>query len=199
MQRMEAILLIVSLTLFSAALLRATPSTEELEFFEQRVRPVLSENCFACHTESKMGGLRVDSREGLLEGGKSGPAIIPRQPADSLLIKAIKQSGHLKMPMGGRLTDAEIKALSDWIKAGAPWPEGTPARTEARIEVGEEIERRAFWSFQPLKDVTPPAVQDESWAKSPVDRFVLSRLEEKGLKPAPRPTERRCSGVRLST
>src|ERR1700722_6470584 len=93
------------------------------DFFENKVRPVLAENCYDCHTSAEMGGLRVDSRERLLQGGKSGPAVMPGDPDKSLLIQAIRQTGDLKMPKGGKLKPAEIQALTDWVKIGAPWPE----------------------------------------------------------------------------
>jgi hypothetical protein len=93
------------------------------DFFENKVRPILAENCYDCHTAAEMGGLRVDSRERLLQGGKSGPAVMPGDPEKSLLIQAVRQSGDLKMPKGGKLKPAEIQALTDWVKMGAPWPE----------------------------------------------------------------------------
>ena len=102
-----------------SAFAQALPS----DFFENKVRPVLAENCYDCHTSAEMGGLRVDSRERLLQGGKSGPAVMPGDPDKSLLIQAVRQSGDLKMPKGGKLKPAEIQALTDWVKSGAPWPE----------------------------------------------------------------------------
>src|SRR5580700_9429243 len=99
------------------------------DFFENKVRPVLAENCYDCHTAAEMGGLRVDSRERLLQGGKSGPAVMPGDPDKSLLIQAVRQSGDLKMPKGGKLKPAEVQALADWVKAGAPWPEAKVAVT----------------------------------------------------------------------
>src|SRR5215468_2075630 len=96
------------------------PSPED--FFAQRVRPVLAENCLACHDATAMGGLRLDSREGLLKGGKSGPVIVVGDPDKSLLLTAVRQTGTLKMPMGGaRLSEAKIADLSEWIKNGAVW------------------------------------------------------------------------------
>src|SRR5260370_22587468 len=96
------------------------------EFFEMRIRPLLSKNCFACHTGSRMGGLQVDSREHLLAGGKDGPALIPYHPKESLLIQAVAQtSANLKMPPQGKLKDDAIEALSTCVKSGAAWP---PAR-----------------------------------------------------------------------
>src|SRR5215470_19682711 len=87
------------------------------EFFETRIRPVLAANCYDCHTEEHFGGLRVDSREALLKDGRSGPAIVPGDPDKSLLVQAVRQSGALKMPKGGKLTADEIDALAAWVKA----------------------------------------------------------------------------------
>src|SRR4051812_42005248 len=107
-----------------------TTDARSPEYFETRVRPVLAANCYDCHTEERMAGLRVDSREALLKGGKSGPAIVPGDPDKSLLIEAVRQTrATLKMPKGGRLTAAEIDALAEWIKAGAPWSTFAPAAT----------------------------------------------------------------------
>src|SRR6185295_17359971 len=102
----------------------AAPATAApAQDFETTIRPVLAANCYDCHTEERMGGLRLDSREGLLKGGKSGPAIVPGDPEKSLLIQAVRQTREaLKMPKGGRLKPAEIDALTEWVKAGAVWP-----------------------------------------------------------------------------
>src|SRR5690242_16989377 len=96
----------------------------DADLFENRVRPVLANNCFACHTASALGGLRVDSRAALLKGGKSGPAIVPGDPDKSLLIRAVRQTDpKLKMPQGGKLRSEEINALAEWVRGGAVWPE----------------------------------------------------------------------------
>src|SRR5260370_24389299 len=100
-----------------------TLTPEKTEFFESRIRPVLAQQCFVCHTNSKMGGLRLDSRDDILKGGKSGPAIVPGDTEKSLLLAAVRHSGELKMPKGAaRLTDAQIQDLTSWMKDGAFWP-----------------------------------------------------------------------------
>jgi len=159
------------------------------DFFENKVRPILAENCYDCHTAAEMGGLRVDSRERLLQGGKSGPALMPGDPDKSLLIQAVRQSGDLKMPKGGKLKPAEIQALADWVKMGAPWPEAKAAVKTSPVKVITP-EQRAFWSFQPLNDPAIPAVKEKSWAKTNIDHFVLAKLEAKGMKPV-EPADRR--------
>ena len=156
------------------------------EFFEKRVRPVLASSCFTCHTTTKLGGLQLDSRAAMLRGGKSGPAIVPGHPEESLLIRAVSHAdARLKMPMGGpKLADQAIVDLSQWIKAGAPWPESKPPEA-AQAKKGFVItpEQRRFWSLQPIRMPAIPKVTDVSWPKSPIDRFVLSKLEHAGLKP----------------
>ena len=109
------------------SVLTAAQSTNSAEFFETRIRPLLAEKCFACHTQSRLGGMRIDSRETLLKGGNSGPAIVPGSPEQSLLIQAVSHTHErLKMPPQEKLKDSEIAALSDWIRAGAFWPESAP-------------------------------------------------------------------------
>ncbi len=180
------------------------------EYFETSVRPVLAANCYDCHTDQRMGGLRLDSREALLKGGRSGPAIVSGDPDKSLLIVAVRQtSENLKMPKGGRLTPAEIDALTAWVRAGAPWftsvtntaaapaltPAGAPApgaepRPTATPAYVITPAQRAFWSFQPIHAAPAPAVSHTSWPKTDIDRYVLARLERVGLAPV-RPADKR--------
>jgi mono/diheme cytochrome c family protein len=177
---------------------RQTPApaaAQSSEFFEANIRPVLAANCYDCHAEDQLGGLRLDSREGLLKGGKSGPAIVPGEPDRSLMIQAVRQSGALKMPKGGRLTAEEVEALTAWVRAGALWPTITtttnaPAAaappTKAVAAAPAYVikpEQRAFWSFQPIHNPAVPSVKRTDWAKSDIDRFVLARLEQEGLAP----------------
>src|SRR5207248_2096334 len=166
-----------------APLLSAAEPNAPKEFFETRVRPVLAKNCFSCHTSSRMGGLEMKSREALVTGGKSGPAVVPGDPDSSLLIQAVRQThAKLKMPPQGRLSDAEINDLAAWVKSGAAWGDPAPA-TPSKTEYAIRPEQREFWSFkQPVKPELPD-VQDHKWPKSPIDRFILAKLEAKGLKP----------------
>ena len=158
------------------------------EFFESKVRPVLANNCFGCHSNSALGGLRLDNPEGMKQGGKRGAAVVPGDPDKSLMITAIRQTDPaLKMPAGGKLKDSEIADLTAWVKAGAVWPKSAvtstavPNQTPGKYTISPE--RRAFWSFQPLANPSVPAVKDPKWAKNDIDRFVLARLEKEGLKP----------------
>jgi uncharacterized protein DUF1553/uncharacterized protein DUF1549/cytochrome c len=164
------------------------PSREGLEFFEKKIRPALAENCYACHSEKSKkprGGLQLDSIEAMLKGGASGqPAIVPGDPEKSLLIKAIRHTdAKLQMPMGGKLPDQVIKDFEAWVKMGAPAPRGSSTTAASNYPSYNFDEARKFWSFQPLKDHQPPKVKNGAWVKSPIDRFILAKLEEKGLKP----------------
>jgi mono/diheme cytochrome c family protein len=170
------------------------PRAGAAEFFEKSVRPVLANHCFECHGSRKhKGGLRLDSREAMLMGGESGPAIVPGSPEKSLLVKAIHYQDELKMPPKGRLSQMQMAALAKWIKQGAPWPQ---ARIEVRQAAKAEpfkisAKDRAFWSFQPLADPAVPGVHDPAWTRTPIDNFVLARLEAKHITPvafADRPT-----------
>jgi hypothetical protein len=182
----------VGLLGLSAIAVAQVENARHNEFFETRIRPVLAAKCYSCHADSKLGGLRVDSRAGLLEGGRSGPAVVPGAPDRGLLLKAVMQTDEkLKMPLsGGKLRDEEIADLKYWVQIGAPWPHSpaSPAKQHSASEPkGFRIrpEQRNFWSFQALKKSVPPDVKDRAWPKSNLDRFVLAKLEEKNLKPVP--------------
>ena len=157
----------------------------DAEFFESRVRPVLAKNCYACHGAKKQfNGLRVDSREALLQGGKRGAAMLPGAPGESLIVRAIRREpGVTAMPAGSKLAAGEIASIEEWIRRGATWPTGNaPA-----AEVADWYERAAgtHWSFQPVKAPALPAVRNAAWPRNEIDRFILAGLEAKGLTPAP--------------
>lgn len=179
--------LIVSLrSARTAGLQQPEASREGLEFFEKRVRPVLAENCYGCHSDrgkKPQGELRLDMMEWLLRGGASGkPAVVPGDPEKSLLILAVRQTdAKLQMPPGDKLTPEQIKDLEQWIKMGAPAPKDK--NSAVAVISYDWNEAKKFWAFQPVKSFEPPKVKKESWAKSPIDRFILAKLEEKGLKP----------------
>ncbi len=150
--------------------------------FETKVRPLLVSKCEECHAETAEGNLRVDSREALLKGGDEGPAIVVGNPDASLLCKAVRHQGDLKMPKKRtRLSADEVEALAQWIRDGAVWPAATP--TAASVVERRIAENRDFWSFRPLELPTVPAVLDTTWAHTDLDRFVLARLEAAGLRP----------------
>jgi hypothetical protein len=162
-------------------------AAEAVEFFETRVRPVLSESCVRCHGASKQAsGLRLDSREAILEGGANGPAIVPGDPDKSLLVQAVRYShAEIKMPPKAKLADPPIDALAHWVKLGAPWS------TKPIVAAGvQEKAAGAHWAFQPVRDVNPPAVRNQAWVASPIDAFVLARLEAAGMSPSPQADKR---------
>jgi mono/diheme cytochrome c family protein len=172
------------IAVIASAPLLAWADTAPADYFEMKVRPLLAKNCFSCHTQSKMGGLSLTSREDLMKGGASGPAVKPGDAEGSLLYQAVKHThARLKMPPSGKLSDEEAEILASWIKAGAVWPEhkAQPKQDGYRITP----EQRAWWSFQPVKKPAAPAAKDRSWAQTDIDRFLLARMEAKGLKPAP--------------
>jgi mono/diheme cytochrome c family protein len=199
--RTTLVVALVWLALLAGASAYPRAAVDDRDFFETKVRPVLANSCLDCHTDMRSGGLRLDSREAMLKGGKSGPALVPGDPEKSLLIQAVRQTGALKMPKGGKLTAAEIDGLVEWVKNGAVWvASATPtsaATTSVAASAGKPAdgsatatpayvispERRAFWAFQPLRAPQPPQVKDASWARTDIDRFVLARLEREGLAP----------------
>ncbi len=158
------------------------PTPAAIQFFETKVRPVLVENCFECHAGKKQkGGLHVDSLTALLEGGDTGPAIVPGHPEKSLLVKAILQDGKLKMPKNKKLKRDEIDALTQWIKMGAPWPGGATPAKKGEFAISDKD--RAHWAYQPVKRPSLPEVKNKAWLRNPIDAFILAKLEAKGLSP----------------
>jgi mono/diheme cytochrome c family protein len=154
---------------------------EDLHFFETHVRPLLIEHCQRCHGSKKQeAGLRLDSRQALLTGGDNGPAIAPGKPEESLLISAVRHTGDVQMPPDGKLDPQKIETLFHWVRQGAPWP----ASSEATDDKLADVQRR-HWAFQPIRNPTPPVVHDVAWERTPIDRFVLAKLETAGLAPAP--------------
>jgi hypothetical protein len=161
-----------------------------VEIFETKIRPLLAANCLACHGERAMAGLRVDSRDGLLRGGETGPALVPGDPEKSAIYKAVQHAeGFPRMPRGrAKLAAQDIDALAEWIRGGAVWPSAGDAAPDAAppaaaAERAITAEQRAFWSFQPIASHAPPEVRDTAWPRTGIDRFILARLEREGLGP----------------
>jgi hypothetical protein len=155
-------------------------------FFEKHIRPIFARQCLGCHSASSqpvMGGLRLDVRDLAMQGGTRGPAIVPGKTADSLLLKAIRHTaGPLRMPPGPKMKDSDVALIAQWIEMGAPWGASTGAAAKG--------EPRKFWAFIPPHTPAIPTVRNQDWVKSPIDAFLLSALEEKGLRPA-RPADKR--------
>ena len=166
----------------------ATP--EQLEYFEKKVRPILVNHCYNCHSDAfkEAGGLRVDIGISIFEGGKDGPVIIPGHPEKSLLIERVKSTDVKKrMPQESNdpLPADEIAVLETWIKDGAAWPDETEKLppTPAKLAALYPKLRATWWSWQPLTDPAVPQVTNDSWSSSNIDRFVLAKLREKKLAP----------------
>jgi hypothetical protein len=156
-----------------------------MEFFEKEVRPLLVKHCYRCHGGQKVKGeLRLSSRADLLRGGSNGPAIVPGKPEASLLIRALRYRDSPRMPPKGKLPERDIAVFTRWVALGLPWPQTDTTRSPVgRFEI--TAAQRRFWSFQPVKKPPIPAVKDRAWPLTPIDHFVLAKLEEKGFKPAP--------------
>ena len=172
---------------FAAAADDVQPSKEGLEFFEKNVRPILIDRCYECHSAQKnssKGGLILDSRDGAYKGGDEGPSVIPGDLEKSLLIKAVRYTDpEFAMPpkkTGGKLPDDKIAILEEWVKMGAPMPMGGAAKL-----TGLTGKAREHWAFQPVTKPTVPEVKNKAWVKTPIDAFILAKLEEKGLQPNP--------------
>ncbi len=185
------ILATIFVTLIVAASASAQSARDEdalLDFFEKKVRPVLVDNCYNCHsanTNSK-GGLRVDDRNGLINGGGRGAAIVPGQPEKSLLLEAVRHAHEkVKMPPAPakRLNDEQIADLSKWIKDGAAWPKPRVPASITRPNPKYDQLRKEHWAWQPLRNVKAPPVKNGGWPYDDVDRFILAKLEAKGLAP----------------
>ena len=166
----------------------AWPESPE-EFFSTHVRPVLSKSCLPCHSASPQGNLQLDTREHLLKGGDSGPALVPGDSARSLLIQSMEhKNDKLKMPPSKPLSDEEQADLVAWVKQGAPWAGGAITAADADYQITSE--QRAYWSFQPLKHPAVPMVKDQKWVQTEVDNFILAKLESKRLKPTSQASKR---------
>ena len=159
------------------------------EHFEKHVRPLLATHCYECHSQKAdklQAGLFVDSRQGLLDGGDSGPAIVPGKPGESLLIGAVRYE-DFEMPPRGRLTDQEIKVLESWVADGAWWPkEDTLSPTRKAVVFDWQKRKAQHWAWKDLATAPLPTVIQQSWPGNEIDLFVLAELEAAGLKPAPR-------------
>jgi hypothetical protein len=172
-------ILVLPFLLLPQAVAHAAPDPAA-DRFEATIRPLLAESCWSCHGPDKQfAGLRLDSREAMLAGGDSGPAVEPSKPEESLLVAAVSHAdGAPKMPPKRKLDAPQVAALTEWIAAGAPWP----ATTAASPAVPKPKEH---WAFQPVTRPEVPPVRDPSWAASPIDAFILARLEAAGLAASP--------------
>ncbi len=166
---------------------------QQAEFFEKRIRPVLMRNCSGCHNpKAQVAGLDLTTAEGFLRGGESGPIFNKERPEQSRILQVIGYEGKLKMPPKGKLKEDEIADIAEWVRMGAPWPGAAPvaAVSEPGKWVGRSTVRefteqeKKYWAFQSLTHPEVPKVKDQSWVRSPIDGFILSKLEGQNIKPA---------------
>ena len=188
----------VCLIVLVSAIRPISAQTPDIEFFEARIRPVLVQKCYSCHN-SKMpapkGSLVLDSKEGLLKGGTSGPALVPGKPAESRLLKALSYSDPLaQMPPSGKLPDAVLADFEQWIARGAADPRANVsalASAEPQYKGMSLEEGRKWWAFQPVAAVpAPKTARADGWPKTKIDNFVLAKLQEKKLAPSPQADRR---------
>jgi mono/diheme cytochrome c family protein len=161
-------------------------TTEQLQFFEREVAPILKANCIACHggEQKVQSGLYLTSRDGVLKGGENGPIVTLEPDGEDTLVEAINYRSY-EMPPKGKLPQSQIEVLTRWVKMGLPWPEGETGNLVHRGPPVVDEAARNFWSFRPVVRPAVPTVKDKSWVRNPVDAFVLAKLDEKGLRPAP--------------
>ena len=179
-----------------SALHAQEPTAEQLNFFEEKIRPVLADHCYKCHSarsKKLKAELYLDSREGLLKGGETGPVVVPGKPEASLLIRAVVYlDNELEMPPNKKLPDKVIADLQEWIRIGAPWPEEKPTQNAAQGGESKDWNklRLESWAFRPVKKPTPPETKHQELVNNPVDQFVLARIEKRGLEPLGRSGKR---------
>ncbi len=165
-----------------------TAPPEQIEFFEKKIRPIFAANCAGCHNAKALtAGLDLMTAEGFAHGGENGAILNKEKLEESRLLKVISYDETVKMPPTGKLKADQIADLTEWVKLGAPYPGAAKAVTNipknASVREFTEAEKN-FWAWQALKPVTPPKVKNSAWVKSPIDNFVLAKLEEKGISPA---------------
>ncbi len=176
---------LLPLLLIGSALAADPADSDGASLFREKVAPILKAECFRCHSaeaEKVRGGLRVDAREALLEGGDSGPAIVPGKSGESLLIHAIRHEDGMAMPpKKPRLSEEIVADIAKWVDLGAPYP----ASGGTQLSFNETIQQaRSHWAFRPVKKVVPPTVRDAAWVHNPVDAFILAGLEGRRWHPS---------------
>src|SRR5258705_3375220 len=170
---------------FAASPRAATRGDDGNEFFEKHVRPIFAQRCYECHSSGKKvkGGLSLDTRDGLFKGGELGAVVVSGKPNESLLIKAVRYADEdLQMPPKHRLDAKEVALLEKWVALGAPYPKASAAPDKSKAV--------DHWAFKPVCTHPVPRPRNERWAANDIDRFVLAKLEGRGLRPNP-PADRR--------
>ena len=188
MRILFALLAVISVASFSHADDTPAPTAGQVAFYQNEVRPILEANCVRCHgknPEKLRGGLNLTSRAGLVAGGDSGPGIDPSTPASSMLLKVVGYKNDdeaLNMPPDGKLPDAEIAILTKWVNTGAAFDGKSADSAPAHVVKAKKADP-SYWAFQPVKKPAVPTVKTPNWARTPVDQFILAKLEPKGITP----------------
>lgn len=173
----------ITIAILFISQLQSAIADDGVLFFEQNVRPVLVQHCFKCHSSQveQKAGLVLDDRQGWLTGGENGPAVVPGNPDQSLVMQALKHTGDVDMPPAGRLPDEQIQAIEKWIALGAPFPatRSEPSAMSRRLQAAQ-----SHWAFQPLSKTAPPIVKQTQWPRNDIDKFILAKLEERHWSPA---------------
>ncbi|MCY3777907.1 MAG: DUF1549 domain-containing protein, partial [Candidatus Aminicenantes bacterium] len=178
--QVAALLLLPVLALCGHAVPAWSQESDAEELFERKIRPLFVRHCTACHnSELATAGLDLSTADGFRQGVAGSPLISTESISQSRLLRAVRYQDAVKMPPAGKLDPAEIADLESWIGLGAPWPQATAGMSEApEVSTG-------LWSLEPVADPQPPPVTRRDWARTPIDRFILAKLEEQGLEPAP--------------
>jgi len=191
LQKVTSVIVITSLFgLLIPELSAAEPQPDQqgLDFFEKKIRPVLIQHCYECHsadTKNLKGSLLLDSKHGTLKGGDSGTALVPGKPEESLLLETLRYGEEsYQMPPKGKLPDAVIANFEKWIAMGAPDPRETKTASKTKTEI-DFVKAREFWSFQAPQSHAAPAVKRQDWPVNKIDSFILAAQEAKGFSPAP--------------
>lgn len=184
--------LLCLLPMFGPLVSAAEPNAPNVEFFEKSVRPLLVKHCYECHSGDDVdGGLRLDSRNGVMKGGDSGPVVIGKDVAKSRLIEAVRYKNRdLLMPPKGQLSAADVAVLEKWVSLGTPDPRDGKVGSSDGPSGMTIKDGRKFWSLQPVANPDVPSVKNNKWVQTPIDAFILSKLEQRNLNPAP-PADKR--------
>lgn len=177
-------LFVVLLAAVACADESVTDDSKQIEFFETKIRPLLVNRCYECHSgisQSLRAGLRLDSKAAILKGGDSGPAIVPGKPKESLLIESIRYESN-EMPPNEKLSDTQIADLTRWVELGAPWPKAAAIPMQSKGTGYDWEAAREHWAWQPIRKVEPPAAKSDERIRNPIDQFVAAGLRDAGLK-----------------
>ena len=161
-------------------------AADDVDFFESKVRPLFATQCYSCHSAKAtivQGGLRLDNRETILRGGHSGPALVPGNPDQSRLIRALRHEIEPHMPPWGKLEREKIGVLEEWIRRGAPWPEERASNAPSAASPSSKPSAKSHWAWQPIA-LKPTAAPQSTWPRDAIDRFLLHKLQQKGIEPA---------------